>query len=50
MYDYSARNLISILVKNKYISMLKKKYVLSVIRLIPNLYFLKKENRNTNRF
>jgi hypothetical protein len=50
MYDHSARNLISVLAKDRYILMLKKKYVLGAIRLIPSPYFLRKESRNTNRF
>jgi hypothetical protein len=50
MCDYGARNLINVLVKNKCISMRKEKYVLGAIRLIPNLYSLKKESRSTNRF
>jgi hypothetical protein len=50
MYDYNARNLISMLAKNKYISIFKKKCVLGAIRLILSLYFLGKESRSINRF
>jgi hypothetical protein len=50
MYDHNARNLMSVLAKNRYISMFKGKYVLGVIRLIFSLYSLKRESRSTNRF
>jgi hypothetical protein len=50
MYDYSARNLINVLAKDRYILMLKKKCILGAIRLIPSSYFLEKESRNINRF
>jgi hypothetical protein len=50
MYDYSARNLMSVLVKDRCILMLKGKCVLGVIRLVPNLCFLGRESRSINRF
>jgi hypothetical protein len=50
MYDYSARNLISMLTKDRCILMLKKKCVLDAIRLVPNPYSLKRESRSINRF
>jgi hypothetical protein len=50
MYDYSTRNLINILAKNRYISIRKRKYVLGAIRLVPSPYSLKKKSRNINRF
>jgi hypothetical protein len=50
IYDYNTRNLINVLAKNRYILIFKKKYILGAIRLVPSLYFLKKESRNINRF
>jgi hypothetical protein len=50
MCDYGTRNLTSVLVKDRYILIKKGKYVLGVIRLMPNLCFLKRESRNINRF
>jgi hypothetical protein len=50
MCDYSTRNLINVLAKNRYILMRKRKYILGAIRLMPNLYFLKRESYSINRF
>src|ERR1700733_6727004 len=50
MYDHSARNLMSVLAKDRCISMLKGKCVLGAIRLVPSPCSLGRESRNTNRF
>jgi hypothetical protein len=50
MCDYGARNLTSVLAKNRYILMKKGKYVLGVIRLVLSPCSLGRESRNINRF
>jgi hypothetical protein len=50
MYDHNARNLMSMLAKDRCILIFKKKCVLGAIRLVPSLYFLERESRSINRF